>query len=160
MWSHQTVTSFQGMLRDKIGYRREIQTVFNLLYLVDCGHEGWLGDESSLNTKLHRLMFNLGNRISIRLPLRGRNMEGAATSSLSFLPTRKISKEKSSSKWENSLRSLCKRNFHPLFVLLTFCDSFWRFRRGSEDRFRKRRNLFSRTGGGLAGFFLCGEACW
>lgn len=43
---------------------------------------------------------------------------------------------------------------------ITFCDSFWRFKSGSEDRLRKRRSLFSRTGGGLGWLFLrWGEAC-
>lgn len=44
-------------------------------------------------------------------------------------------------------------------ILFTFWDSPWRLSRGSDERFKNRRSLFSRVGGGF-GIFLCGDACW
>lgn len=124
MWSHQTiwVTSVQSMLRDKIGYRRESQTVFNLLYLVDCGHEGWLGDESSLNTKFHRLMINLGNCINIRRRCLcgGKMREGTAASSRLFC---RLGRFQRKSRPRNG-KILAKGIFTPFSFRLPFATRF------------------------------------
>lgn len=44
------------------------------------------------------------------------------------------------------------------FAWLTCCAAFCRFSNGSDERFRNKRNLFSRGCGSF--FFCCGDGAW